>query len=152
MTKLLNNFKNYSKMVQESKKDLPPNFGHMRTGYINPSGRISYINRSTDMTVKKTAKKVTVISVSDFFESVLYNRLKTNQVFSYYACEVSQQVFFKLFDIEWFKNRFGFETIKEIKESCNFFVSQYDGKGCHIVEIKNRYNVVNKYLLEKIEG
>ena len=153
MTKMLNSFKKHSIMIRESKKDLPENFGQLKTGYINPSGKISYHSKPVvNATVKKTAKKVTVITISDFFESVMYNRLKTDQVFCHYACEVSEQAFFKLFDLEWFKNRFGFLTYKEIKESCKFFASQYNGKGCHIIEIKNRFNAVNKYLLEKIEG
>ena len=45
MVKLLNNFKNYQSMIRESKKDLPDGYCQMRTGYINPSGRITYGQR-----------------------------------------------------------------------------------------------------------
>lgn len=141
--KLQNNFKNYSKMIQESKKDLPENFCKLRTGYINPSGRITYNRINNSQKIGSNTNYI-VTSYDDYIDQ-LYSYTKSQKI-KYYQCDLGFSEFFRIIDLEWFKRRFCFDTISEVKK-CGFARTFIDGSTVMIVKIVKRFGY-STYVIE----
>lgn len=138
MTKLLNNFKDYSKMIRESKKDLPVNYGQMRTGYINPSGRITYGQRLKSKPVNNISYKVSIID--DFIDNQFQSKYCLKSKFMQTLCPVSCSEFFRTINLEWFRRRFVFDSDKEMRNKCQFFSGLVNGKTVMIIKRKGRFD------------
>lgn len=137
MVKLLNNFKNYQSMIRESKKDLPDGYCQMRTGYINPSGRITYGQKLKSSQVKIFNYKVTILD--DFIDQTFAGKFCHKQKFNNCLCPLTYSEFFKIIDLEWFRRRFIFDSLSELKAKCQFFTGYANGLTVYIVRRQCRF-------------
>lgn len=137
MTKLLNNFKDHQMMIRESKKDLPIGYGQLKTGYINPSGRITY-GQIKSKPVSNISYKVSIID--DFIDNQFQSKYCLKSKFMQTLCPVNYSVFFRTINLEWFKRRFVFDSDKEMRNKCQFFSGLVNGKTVMIVQRKGRFD------------